>query len=116
MAVQLWSIGLVLLGCVVGSFGPIFLKRSSETFGLSFKGLFRNKDLVIGILFYAFGTIVFIPALKGGDLSVLYPLVATSYIFVSLYSIKLLKERMNKYKWVGILLIMLGVAFIGLGS
>lgn len=114
--VELWSVGLVLLGCIVGSFGPIFLKKASETFGLSFKGLFRNKNLIIGILFYAFGTIVFIPALKGGELSVLYPLVATSYIFVSFYSIKLLKEKMNKYKWMGILLIILGVAFIGLGS
>ena len=65
---------------------------------------------------YGISTILFIPALKGGELSVLYPFVALAYIWVSLLSVKFLGEKMNKVKWLGIALIILGVSFIGLGS
>lgn len=114
--VELWAVALVLIGVVIGSFGPIFLKKSSKEFCFNIKKLLKNHNLFYGILFYAFATIVFIPALKGGELSVLYPLVSVSYICVSLYSVKFLKEKMNLYKWSGIAIIILGVIFIGLGS
>lgn len=80
------------------------------------KDIIKNYYLIAGFLFYALGTILFIPALKGGELSILYPLVATTYIWVSLWSIKFLKERMNKQKWIGVLLVIIGVIFIGLGA
>ena len=65
---------------------------------------------------YALGTVLFIPALKGGDLSILYPFVALTYIWVSLLSVKFLGEKMNFMKWMGISLIIVGVSFIGIGS
>lgn len=116
LATELWAVGLVLLGVVVGSFGPIFLKKSSSGFSLNPIKILKNYNLIIGALFYAFGTMCFIPALKGGDLSVLYPLVSLSYVFVAFYSKLLLKERMNLYKWSGIFIILIGVSLIGIGS
>ena len=65
---------------------------------------------------YAVGTILFIPALKGGDLSILYPFVALAYVWVSLLSVKFLGEKMNLVKWIGIALIIIGVSLIGIGS
>lgn len=115
MKTQLWAIAMVVTGTVIGSFGPIFLKRLADGFSFTIKGIF-NKNLIFGLLCYAIGTIMFIPALKGGDLSVLYPLVSVSYIWVCLWSIKFLKERMNYIKWLGILFILIGIAFIGAGS
>lgn len=115
MQTQLWAIGLVLLACLLGSFGPIMLKKASDK-PFKIKGILTNYYLIGGFLFYGLGTILFIPALKGGELSVLYPLVATTYIWVSIWSIKFLKEKMNKQKWMGILLIIIGVIFIGLGA
>ena len=61
-----------------------------------------------------FATYIF--ALKGADLSVLYPLVSTSYVWTVVFSQKLLGEKMNKYKWIGIAAILLGVSLIGLGT
>ena len=116
MATELWAVGLVILGVVVGSFGPIFLKKSSKTFSLNPLKMLKNYNLITGILFYAFGTIVFIPALKGGELSVLYPLVSISYIIVAFYSRWLLKEKINFYKITGIFMILAGVSMIGIGS
>jgi drug/metabolite transporter (DMT)-like permease len=75
-----------------------------------------NYNLFGAVALYAIGTALFIPALKGGELSVLYPIVALTYIWVSFLSVKFLGEKMNKLKWLGIALIILGVSFIGLGS
>jgi uncharacterized membrane protein len=116
MATELWAIGLVLLASLIGSFGPIMLKKASGKISISIKSLIKNYYLFLGILFYAIGTILFVPALKGGELSVLYPLVAITYVWVSLWSIKILKEKMNKQKWIGVALVIIGVAFIGLGA
>lgn len=116
METQLWAIMLTLLACVIGAFGPIYFKKASKSFSLNFKKSIKNKNLIIGAVCYAMGSILFIPALKGGDLSVLYPLLAISYALVCVYSIRLLKEKMNLLKWLGIFLIIIGVAFIGIGT
>ena len=116
MATQLWAIGLVVLATMLGAFGPILLKKASAKRLSSISSLLTNYPLFGGVALYAVGTILFIPALKGGDLSVLYPFVALNYIWVSLLSVKFLGEKMNKFKWFGILLIIIGVTFIGIGS
>ena len=116
MTTQVWAIVLVLVATSLGSFGPLFLKKASGKLTWNIKNIISNRYLLIGLSFYAIGTILFIPALKGGDLSVLYPLVALVYVWVSLLSVKFLKEKMNRLKWIGISLIILGVALIGLGA
>jgi len=62
---------------------------------------------------YGLATLIYIPALRGGDLSVLYPIISLSFVAVSLLSVWLLKERMNLLKWIGIVLIIAGVSLIG---
>lgn len=116
MATQTWAILLVISATLVGAFGPILLKKASEKKLSSLKSLSTNYHLFGGVALYGLGTMLFIPALKGGDLSVLYPFVALTYIWVSLLSVKFLGEKMNRMKWIGIVLIILGVSFIGLGS
>lgn len=101
------------MGTLVGSYGPILLKQASADLKFNLKSLF-NKKLITGLSLYGIATIIFIPALKGGELSVLYPFVALSYVWVSLLSVKFLKERMNMQKWIGISLVILGVSLIGL--
>ena len=116
MATEPWAIGLVVLATLIGAFGPILLKKASEKKLSSIKSLVNNHHLFAGVLIYALGTLFFIPALKGGELSVLYPFVALSYIWVSLLSVKFLGEKMNPRKWFGIALIIAGVSLIGIGS
>ena len=116
MTTQIWAIGLVVLATIVGAFGPIFLKKATSKRMLHFKSLITNYYLFAGITLYILGTVLFIPALKGGDLSVLYPFVALNYVWTSFLSTKYLGEKMNKIKWMGIALIIIGVSFIGFGS
>lgn len=116
MATELWAAALVVLGTIVGAFGPILLKKGSDKFSLNPIILIKNYHIIGGVFLYLLGTILFIAALRGGELSILYPLVSVTYIWVAFLSIKFLKEKMNKYKWMGIALIMVGVTFIGLGA
>ena len=116
MATELWAIGLVVTATLIGSFGPILLKKASAGKLSSISSLMKNYHLFGGVALYAIGTLLFIPALNGGDLSVLYPFVALAYVWVSLLSVKFLGEKMNLIKWLGIALIIIGVTFIGVGS
>ncbi len=113
---SLLSIALVLGGCVLGAYGGILLKKGSSRFRLSIKGTIRNKNLVIGILAYALGTITYIIALKGAELSIIYPLVSTTYIWIAVLSQKMLGEKMSTLKWMGISCILIGVSLIGMGA
>ena len=116
MATQLWAIMLVISATLVGAFGPILLKKASARKLSQISSLMTNYYLFGGVALYAIGTLLFIPALRGGDLSVLYPFVSLSYIWVSILSMKFLGEKMNRLKWLGIFFIIIGVSFIGLGS
>jgi len=105
----------IFFGTTIGALGPIFLKKSSKDlkFHISF---IKNKYFLLGGLMYVLGTISFIYALKFVELSVLYPTVGIVYIWTSLFSIKMLGEKMSRKKWLGIFFILVGVAFIGLGN
>jgi uncharacterized membrane protein len=116
MATELWAIGLVISATLVGAFGPILLKKASAKKLSSIKSLMHNYYLMGGVTLYGIGTVLFIPALRGGDLSILYPFVSLAYVWISLLSVKFLGEKMNTMKWFGIGLIILGVSFIGIGS
>src|SRR3989338_4334278 len=116
MATSLFSIFLVFLGTLVGAFGPILLKKASAKKLSQFQSLITNYHLMGGVFLYALGTILFIFALRGGELSVLYPFVSLTYVWVCILSMKYLGEKMNWQKWAGVGLIILGVTFIGFGS
>jgi hypothetical protein len=79
MATELWAVGLTLLSVALGAMGPILLKKGADGLSLNIKVLLRNKHLFGGLFMYGAATIVYLFALRGGDLSVLYPLVSLSY-------------------------------------
>lgn len=70
----------------------------------------------MGLLLYAVGGTILILSFRGGEVSVLYPIIATSYIWVSFLSIYFLNESMNIFKWLGVFTIMMGIILIGYGS
>lgn len=78
--------------------------------------LITNVPLIGGLALYGAGTVLMIVALKHGELSVLYPLLSLSYVWVAILSVMLLHETMNPLKIAGICVIMAGVALLGRGS
>ena len=75
-----------------------------------------NALIVTGFLSYAVSALLFIYALRGGDLSVLYPFWSLSFVWIFLVSSFLLHESVNIYNWAGVFMIILGVSVIGRGE
>lgn len=122
MTTSLFSIAIVAVATILSALGPIFMKKGAATFTLNPRKilrnpavLFKNWGVIIGCSFFGLSAIVFVIALRFGELSVLYPITSLSYIWACLLSIRFLNERMNRLKWLGILCIIIGVTLIGFG-
>jgi uncharacterized membrane protein len=109
---ELSAILLTIFATFIGAFGSLYLKKGSKHVSKDFFKLITNYELLFGIFLFLFSSVFYITALKYGELSLLYPITSVSYIWVSLLSVKFLNENMNKYKWLGITLIVIGVVFI----
>jgi drug/metabolite transporter (DMT)-like permease len=113
--VLLRSMLLVFAASVVGSFGAVFLKFGSATVGGSLLS-FVNRNLIIGVTLYLGSSVFYGLGLKGGEVSVLYPMVSLGYIWTMVWSRIFFKETFTKQKCLGLGLVLLGVVFVGLGS
>lgn len=103
---------LVLFCAVLGAFGQIFFKLASSDFGLNIAGVFKNWKFLVGAFLYASSAILFVYSLKHGNLSILYPLIATSYIWVALLSFLVLREPVSLLNVAGIGLIIAGIVLV----
>jgi drug/metabolite transporter (DMT)-like permease len=109
------AILLALVCTLIVSFAQIFLKFGSENFAIHWTQIY-NFPLVLGFVLYVIGSVSFIFAFRLGEMSVVYPVMASSYITVTLLSVYFLKEVILFQKWVGIVIITIGVFFIGKGG
>jgi len=81
-----------------------------------FLAIATNLHLVAGISLYGVFTFLLVLALRDGELSLLYPVIALNYVWVTVLSLLLFRETMNPFKALGILAIMIGVMVIGRGA
>ncbi len=116
MTTKLWAALLVLFTTFLTSAGQILYKLGSENLAFNIYSILTNYYLILGAVIYTIGGILIIVSLRGGEVSVLYPIIATGYIWVSLLSVMFLGETMNALKWIGIAAIIGGIALIGFGS
>jgi drug/metabolite transporter (DMT)-like permease len=79
-------------------------------------GILTIPQLFAGYCLYAVFTALFVYALRHGELSVLYPLIALSYVWVTITAVVAFHEALNPYKIVGVLVIVGGVAVLGWGG
>jgi multidrug transporter EmrE-like cation transporter len=116
MRTRLWAILLMVVVTFFTSFAQILYKFGVGSLEFNFFSIITNYYLIFGIGLYIFGAVLLIFALKGGELTVLYPIIALSYILVGLMSSYFFNESLNLFKFIGILLITLGVVSVGVGS
>jgi len=116
MATKLWAIGLIILCTAFTSVAQVFYKAGAKALEFNLISLITNIPLIIGLALYGIGAVLMILAFKGGEVSVLYPIIATSYIWVTLLSFLLFNENVNAFRIIGILFIVFGVVFVSVGS
>lgn len=115
MSPQIKSMLLVFTASVVGSFGAVFLKLGAVRLTKSIWS-FISPQLALGVALFLGSSVFYTWGIKGGQLSVLYPMVSLGYIWTLVWSRLFFKEAITAQKYVGLGLILLGVFFVGLGS
>ena len=111
------SLTLVFLCTVIGAAAQILMKQGANHLtGAGLLGIITNVPLLAGYLCYGVNTVLLVMALRHGQLSVLYPIIALTYVWVTILSPMFFVDHLNTFKVSGVTLIVLGVSFIGLGS
>ncbi len=118
MKTSSWAIVIVLITTILTSAGQVLYKLGTNSLSgnAALIKYILNGYILSGLAAYLFGAVLLITALKYGELSVLYPIIATSYIWVSLASMYFFGEMMNSFKWAGVIAVIIGVSLIGFGS
>jgi drug/metabolite transporter (DMT)-like permease len=109
---DLKTILLTALAAFIGSIGQLEFKQGANNLQFNIKLLLTNYHLIIGILVYILSTVLYVYALSKEQLSILYPIIATSYIWTLLFSKFFLKESVGITSWAGVFFILLGVTLI----
>ena len=109
---------LVLLCTVFGAAAQVLIKTGATQIAhpsliASAVSMITNPWLFAGYSLYAVSMVLLIIALKDGELSITYPVIALTYVWVAMLSYFLMHESMGLYKIIGIALIVTGVAVVG---
>ena len=110
------SLILVFSCTVLGAIAQILMKVGMTHFTPDPVAIISNIPLVAGYALYGINTLMMVLALRDGELSMLYPIIALTYVWVTLLSYALLHETPNLFKNLGITTIMVGVAVLGRGG
>lgn len=106
------AIFLMVLCTLFTSVAQVFYKIGA----LRLPELFTNYHILIGLVLYGLGALVLVTAFKFGEVTLLYPIIATSYIWVSILSWIIFSETMGIFKLIGIASIIAGITVIAFGS
>lgn len=116
MKTKTWAIVLMFFNTFITAGAQISWKLGVVNLKPSLIGIL-NLGIVIGFILYGIGAVILLICLKHGELSVIYPIVAMSFIWVNILSPRFFSgDIMNILKWAGVVFIIGGVTFIGIGS
>ena len=114
---------ILLFGLACESTGVILLKKGMVHVGdiqgynatemlRVFKAGVTNPQILLGVAFEAvfFGCLLLLMAKS--DISFLWPLTALSFVFATLAAMIFLGESVSWVRWLGVIFIMIGAAFI----
>ncbi len=118
------AIALVAACTVFSASAQVLFKFGANSLtNFSLAGLIERPLMIIDVLtepplfagycLYALFTALLTLALRDGELSVLYPVIALTYVWVTILSVLIFRETMTAMKLAGIAFIVTGVATLG---
>ncbi|TCL64796.1 EamA-like transporter family protein [Hydrogenispora ethanolica] len=121
---SLWVIQIII-SIALGVAGQLLFKEGAARLDVSLSGaagvfpllwrMFAEPLIFIGLVCYGVSTVFWILVLKQKNLSMVYPLIASSYILVVFFSWLFRHETVAPSRWVGALIITVGVWLIARG-
>jgi drug/metabolite transporter (DMT)-like permease len=117
-----WAIALIILTTALTSTAQVLLKIGMQRW----PELLTNWPLFAGLACYALGALFMIISFSGGEVSILYPLFATSYIWVTIAASIMFGEKPGMLiplgplviplHYIGLALVFIGVSAVGFAS
>ncbi len=108
------SIGLVFGCTVLGAAAQVLIKTGANV--LTSTGplaMLTNLPLLAGYALYGLSTILLVLALRHGELSILYPVISLTYVWVTALSVVIFHESIHAFKILGVCMIVFGVGVLG---
>lgn len=113
---------MILSVSLVNAFAQLFIRKAMTKYSdYHFEieqlyslllSLITNSYLILGIVCYVLGMIIWMIILSKFEVSLVYPMVSISYIFTALLAYFAFNEPLTLNKIVGILVICLGVYIV----
>lgn len=75
--------------------------------------MITSVPLMVGYALYGLSTALLVMALRDAELSLLYPVIALTYVWVTVLSFLIFHDRVNPFKLAGIATIVIGVGILG---
>lgn len=111
------QVGLVFCCTILGAAAQVLMKTGANHMARpGLLGMATNLPLMCGYCLYGISTLLLVVALKDGELSLLYPVIALTYVWVTVLSFLIFHDDVNPWKLAGIVLIVSGVAVLGRGG
>lgn len=110
---------LLLVFCctLLGAGAQVLIKIGANALpNPSVRQMVTSPWLLAGYSLYGMSTVLLVLALKHGQLSLLYPVISLTYVWVTILSVTVFHEAMSVYKLGGIMLIVVGVGVLGLNG
>lgn len=106
---------ITLVAALIASLSQLLFKRSMTKRISGVRGILalaRNRNTLLGVLGYLLSLAVYLFALDNAPLSFVYPMFASTFVFVFLMSIFVLRERFNWRRAAGMGFILAGIVVI----
>jgi multidrug transporter EmrE-like cation transporter len=121
LAQRRFAIFLVFCVTLVNAGAQVLIKNGANGLGhptLMATGIaiLTTPQLFFGYSLYALSMVLLVVALRHGELSAVYPVIALTFVWVTILSAAIFGDKMNPAKLAGIALICGGVAALGAGS
>lgn len=105
---------LVFLCTLFGVAAQFLIKSGSSTLmSASVVEMVTNSRIFTGYALYGISTVLLTLALRDGELSLLYPVISLTYVWVTIMSFAVFHEQVTVTKIAGIAIICGGVALLG---
>ncbi len=114
---------ILLVGLLFESAGVVLLKKGimqlGDMQGVTTAEIVRvvkagaaNPQILLGVFFEALFFLCLVILMSKSDISFLWPLTALSFVFATFAAIIFLGESVSLVRWIGVILIVIGAAFI----
>ena len=108
------AIGMFLLAAFLGALGQFLYKSGAERAGRSLASYLLNARLLGGVVCYVAVMILFVAAFKkGGALTVLYPIYATTFVWAAIIAWMVYAVPIRPINVGGMLLLIAGMYLMG---